>query len=209
MSVINGKPVTRDNLNDVMEFDHVIRVHDDGTVTHEPGVYAPAVWFYSASDAETNNPSIDHGTGTRWELLNGYSGQDRNAGPIMHDDEYIGGGMADDLLSKPGVYVAVEIRDLDADRDAGDDDSVGWAVAKLIEIPEDFPVKVLTAEEIAATCGVCRPGHKIPGEPLCSRHGKVIREVMTCGECGRSWDDSIGTEWTPAPAARCPFEYFH
>lgn len=29
-----------------------------------------------------------------------------------------------------------------------------------------------------------------------------------CGACGRSWDDSKPTAWTPAPAGRCPFEYF-
>jgi hypothetical protein len=31
-------------------------------------------------------------------------------------------------------------------------------------------------------------------------------EIATCHECGRSWDDSIVTSMTPAPAARCPFE---
>ena len=31
----------------------------------------------------------------------------------------------------------------------------------------------------------------------------------TCGTCGLSWDDSIVTSYTPAPSARCPFEYFH
>lgn len=33
--------------------------------------------------------------------------------------------------------------------------------------------------------------------------------VTTCGTCGLSWDDSIVTEYTPAPSARCPFETFH
>lgn len=32
---------------------------------------------------------------------------------------------------------------------------------------------------------------------------------MTCGVCGRSWDDSVPTAWTPVPSARCPFEYEH
>lgn len=34
-------------------------------------------------------------------------------------------------------------------------------------------------------------------------------DVATCGECGRSWDDSLSTAVTPTPAARCPFEYDH
>lgn len=52
------------------------------------------------------------------------------------------------------------------------------------EVPADFPVRPLR-----------------PGDPATDR--------VTCGTCGRSWDDAIGTEWTPAPSARCPFEYFH
>lgn len=34
-------------------------------------------------------------------------------------------------------------------------------------------------------------------------------DIATCGVCGLSWDDSIVTGITPAPAARCPFEHFH
>src|SRR4051794_34057226 len=34
-------------------------------------------------------------------------------------------------------------------------------------------------------------------------------DIATCGACGRSWDDAVGTAWTPAPSARCPFEYDH
>jgi hypothetical protein len=34
-------------------------------------------------------------------------------------------------------------------------------------------------------------------------------DICTCGSCGLSWDDSIATSCTPAPAGRCPFEQFH
>lgn len=34
-------------------------------------------------------------------------------------------------------------------------------------------------------------------------------DIVTCGACGRSWDDAVVTSWTPAPSARCPFEYDH
>jgi hypothetical protein len=191
--------VTRDNLNDVMEFDHVIRVDENGTVTDAPGIWAPDEVYESVGKVDIDG---------RWKLLDGYSGQSGYAGPVMHASEYIGGRMADDILSTPGVYVAVVVMDLD---NATDEETpeAGWAVARLIEIPSDFPVKVLTADEIAAICEFCRPGvHGAQGE-TCERHGKKIGAVVTCGECGRSWDDSISTEWTPAPAARCPFEYFH
>ena len=48
-------------------------------------------------------------------------------------------------------------------------------------------------------------GH--PVRPL--RALQPAGDRATCGTCGLSWDDSISTSMTPAPAARCPFEYFH
>ncbi len=107
------------SLNLQMEFDHVIQVHEDGTVT-EPdlGLYAPNVY-----DGELE------GGGDPWYLLDGYSGQDRYSGPIMHDSEYIGGGMARDILSEPGYYVCVVAYYLPEDGDELEAD--GWAVAYL------------------------------------------------------------------------------
>lgn len=52
------------------------------------------------------------------------------------------------------------------------------------DIPADFEVRPL------------QPGENPPGK-------------TTCGTCGLSWDDDIVTGITPAPSARCPFEYFH
>jgi hypothetical protein len=57
---------------------------------------------------------------------------------------------------------------------------------QVAQIPDDFPVRPL---------GI--------GAHLTGPH------VATCGACGRSWDDSIVTAHTPAPAARCPFEAWH
>ena len=110
-------------LNDRMDFDHVIRVTDDGEVVDGPaGVYAPTLW-----DGE-----LDSG---RWEMLNGYSRQDGYPGPIMHSSEYIGSSMARDILAKPGVYVAVvaEYSPEDDDPD-GEPVAEGWAVCRLIEL---------------------------------------------------------------------------
>lgn len=39
--------------------------------------------------------------------------------------------------------------------------------------------------------------------------GEEPKGKTTCGHCGLSWDDDIPTSLTPAPSARCPFEYFH
>src|ERR1019366_145744 len=54
----------------------------------------------------------------------------------------------------------------------------------MITIPKDFPVQPLQPNEKAGFRSTCRV-------------------------CNLSWDDAIATSYTPSPAARCPFEYFH
>lgn len=97
-------------LNEIMEFDHVIEVHPDGKITERPDVYAPEL-----HDGEL----LDDG----WGLLNGFSGQDRYAGPIMHPSEFIGGGMERFIRENPGVYVAL------VDYPGDETEPDGWAVA--------------------------------------------------------------------------------
>ena len=94
-------------LNNLAEIDHVFTIHEDGTITDgPPGIYAPYL-----TDGELD-PGAD-----RWEMLNGYSGQDRYSGPIMHDSEFLGGGMARDVLSQPGTYVCVAAQYLCTDEE--------------------------------------------------------------------------------------------
>ncbi len=38
---------------------------------------------------------------------------------------------------------------------------------------------------------------------------KLIVDLATCGTCGQTWNDALGSEWTPAPSGRCPYEYIH
>lgn len=110
--------IDRDNLNHVMEFDHVIRVHEDGTVdTTVEGVHAPELY----------DEELDTSTGWRF-FSTGYSGQDSYNGPIMHASEFIGGRLADDILSTPGLFVAVVSYLLDLDDEDDELDVTGWAV---------------------------------------------------------------------------------
>lgn len=82
-------------LSHLMEFDCVITVTEDGRVIDGPDTpYAPSLYDDALDSSE-------------WELMTGYSGQYSYAGPIMHPSEFIGGGMARDILSEPGTYVAV------------------------------------------------------------------------------------------------------
>jgi hypothetical protein len=98
-----------------MEFDHVIEVHADGTITEPEGEYGP----------ELNDGRLE---GDGWELItHGYTGQHAYRGPIMHSSEFIGGRLEDDIRDRPGLYVAVVANYTPED---GDDDTAGgWAVA--------------------------------------------------------------------------------
>lgn len=49
--------------------------------------------------------------------------------------------------------------------------------------------------------------HDYPVQPLADN--ATAKDRATCGTCGLSWDDGKVTGMTPAPAGRCPFEYFH
>lgn len=122
------------DLNSVMEFDHVIRVHEDGTITDESGMWGPETVEGEAADScEVLGMFHDGGTTRdRWVLLNGYSGQDRYAGPVMHNSEFIGGGLETDIRETPGVYVALLVSWAPEDEDNEDEDTVeGWVVARF------------------------------------------------------------------------------
>ena len=99
------------DLDAMMDFDHVVQVHADGTVTDGPeGTYAP--------DLHEGNLESDD-----WTLLDGYSGQYGYAGPLMHQSEYVGGGMARDILARPGLYVTL------VNTPSEEEEATEWAVA--------------------------------------------------------------------------------
>lgn len=129
------------DLNAIMEFDHVIEVHEGGSITSRDDLYAPDLngdeldggceLFGSFHGSTVTGDTV---TRDRWVLMNGYSGQDRYPGPIMHNSEYIGGGMETDIRENPGVYVALVCYwppDTEAGESIEDGDlAEGWAVAR-------------------------------------------------------------------------------
>lgn len=142
-------------LSDVMEFDHVIMVGDDRTVTDAPSsAYAPEVTWQNGTH---------HVSGEGWDLMNGYSGQQSYSGPVMHPSEFIGGGMADDILNEPGLYVAVTVTALDIDADE-EDDVIGWAVARRDVPHADYPHEPGRLYDCAACEAQC---HCEPGTAEC------------------------------------------
>lgn len=122
--------VTVDNLNDVMEFDHVIQVHDDGTVTVPDGIYAPELHLFldengqvdADADADLQDQAAPFSLETGWTGQHGYSG------PMMHQSEFIGGGMASYILETPGYWVTVYPSYSSADENAYHEPD-SWCVA--------------------------------------------------------------------------------
>lgn len=103
MSILLGRQVEPEALDGVMDFDHVILVHPNMTITEPRDVWAPEV-----ADGELYGYP-------EWRLLTGYTGQHGYNGPTMHVSEFIGGGMARSILERPGYYVVVVDSVLDCD----------------------------------------------------------------------------------------------
>lgn len=116
--------------------------HGDGTLSD-----ARDAGYPDALDAVDGCPAP-------WEPMAGYTGQYGYNGPHMHPSEYVGGGMARDILDTPGLYVCVLVDygpcTDDADRSAepcagcvsgsGCESAVdGWAVLHDGTTPVDVP----------------------------------------------------------------------
>jgi hypothetical protein len=117
------------DLNGIMEFDHVIQVHADGTVTDGPaGIYAPESVI--TTDADGQILAADEAEYTAsierqgWQLERGLTGQYGYSGPIMHASEYVGGELEDHIRETPGLWTVVTVETLDDSEDAA-----GWAIA--------------------------------------------------------------------------------
>lgn len=124
-------------LNERMEFDHVVAVYAGGMLRDAPaGVYAPESYIDTLDD-DAGSILQSHEDAWRedmqrtgWEVFSdGYSGQYLYSGPIMHASEYIGGGLERDMLAKPGLYVAVTVECLPHTED-GETEPAGWAVLR-------------------------------------------------------------------------------
>lgn len=131
-------------LKDVMESDHVIVVTADYRVLDAVGVYSPES-LRIGYDGDDDMPSIlkeheDSLTGELdrqgWSWVNGYSGQQGYSGPLMHESEFIGGGMEKEIRSTPGLYVKVQVY-LDRDDEKYSGNWAGWAVLYREQKDED------------------------------------------------------------------------
>lgn len=113
-------------LNAVVEFDCPFRVweDDESDVTrvedNVPGVYAPDV-------ADVDGITT---TEAAWSPLTGYTRQHGYRGAVLHPSEQLAGDLARDVLSSPGIYAVVEVRD---ENDEYPADPIGWAILRYNE----------------------------------------------------------------------------
>lgn len=115
-------------LNDIMQFDHVIRVKN-GEITDASGVHAPEVLFGSEDGqilAMHERHVQEDLTRIGWALEIGWSGQHNYSGPIMHPSEYIGGALADYIRETDGYWVAVSAEMWPYEEDNDSPEPAGW-----------------------------------------------------------------------------------
>jgi hypothetical protein len=134
------EPVTSvPELNDRMEPDHVVRVLNGGRVAEAEGSYAPELVMWTDSDGQALPDSDadlhEQAKSAGWRLLEGWTGQDRYHGPVMHPSEFVGGRLAEHILETPGEYVVTVVTALGEDEESDSDEPAGWAVC-FREVPD-------------------------------------------------------------------------
>lgn len=116
-------------LEQIMEFDHVIQVHSNGTITDDVSIHAPELHVDTDGDgqilAEHEKALLADARRQGWELLTGFTAQDSYHGAMFHNSEYIGGRVETHIRETPGYWVAL-VAYTDED---GEDNTAGWLLA--------------------------------------------------------------------------------
>jgi hypothetical protein len=101
----------------------------------------------------------------------------------------------------PPASNAERIAELQEQRDCGND----------YGLHEALQLALLTGVPVAAPGFGARGRLPVPaiGRPRYDDDGRQVFDWATCGTCGLAWNDALITSITPAPSARCPFEYDH
>lgn len=106
-------------LDNSIEFYTTFTVLEGGHY-EETGDYAPTVCHVPEHDVIVDS--------SEWEPLTGYTGQYGYNGAVLHESEYLGGGLLEDILADVGgTYVLVPVEDLD------DSELVGWTVLRKLK----------------------------------------------------------------------------
>lgn len=102
--------------------------------------------------------------------------------------------------------------------DKGADLAHPWFFTVEYVPPRENPYECGSVATLAAAADAARqlirdagPGlTPVPGATsIYDEDGAEVVDIVTCESCGRSWNDAAISSVTPAPSARCPFEYEH
>lgn len=114
--------ITKDNLDEYMGLTtQGVTVHEDLTVTQREYGQAPhqpdETYYTCTHDGDNVSAAEPDDPGDGWTYETGRTGQYSYNGAHMHSSEYIGGGLAKDILETPGHWVAVALYPLCAGPD--------------------------------------------------------------------------------------------
>ena len=102
------------------DFDSVMFSDGGGTLTYSP---EPTPCLMHDPEHDVLVDGTPYKEQTDWQVLTGYTGQYGYNGPVMHESEYLGGRLLEDIKSNRGHYVCLVVDDMD-DLDS----PAGWAV---------------------------------------------------------------------------------
>lgn len=129
--------VTAETISRFVEFDSPFLVHDDGKhISREDSVYGPELLIGNDIQEDKKKLTVPFPGYPQWELVSGFSGQDSYPGPVMHDSEFLGGGMARWVMENPGIYVMTSVM-WDDESDPGLPMIQGWALSHLVDNKKD------------------------------------------------------------------------
>ena len=127
-----GHTLRRD-LNEIMEFHCPIEVREDMTIDDEVDLALPVPDLVCEVDDEgsalpgDDQRLIEEARRQGWELQVGLTGQYSYNGPVMHESEFVGGGLVRHILERPGYWVVLPLETSDIE----DETPAGWLLAHI------------------------------------------------------------------------------
>lgn len=151
IQLTNRRRVEADELDTILGLDcPPVYVHGDGTVSDTRGISTPDV-----HESEVPTP---------WTMLTGRTNQYGYNGPHMHESEFIGRGMARDILATPGIWACTIAYTDSCNPDDGDvcmgcesgsgceDNMVGWVTlhddATPVTVPPSMEYDLLPGDYV-------------------------------------------------------------
>ena len=132
-----GVLATIDSLNTLTDFNQPFRVKPFEPIDNTAELFFPDIsipeYIELYRENEDEDWQIDENAIRGWKTFSdGASSQYGYDGPILHDSEFLGGGLAKKIINTPGTYVLVEALYEDPEAEDGYDRS-GWTILKKEE----------------------------------------------------------------------------